>query len=69
MIEVKEGTRWASSDGNVFHVMSVVQCPDGHTWVHYEQDNIGESRTFSCWVDSFTLRFIPILNDQYNSRG
>jgi hypothetical protein len=60
---VKEGTRWAGSNGNVFHVMSVVECQDGHTWVHYEQDGINESRTFSCWIDSFVSRFTPILNE------
>jgi hypothetical protein len=69
MTQVEVGSRWSSSDGNVFHVMSVAECADGHTWVHYEQDNIGESRTFSCWIDSFVFRFKPILNDQYNSRG
>jgi hypothetical protein len=63
MVKVKEGTRWTSSDGNVFHVMSVAECQDGHVWVHYEQDNINESKTFSCWVDSFVLRFTPILNE------
>lgn len=63
MTVVKEGTRWSSSDGNVFHVMSVVECQDGHVWVHYEQDNIKESRTFSCWIDSFVGRFTPILNE------
>jgi hypothetical protein len=63
MVEVKIGSRWASADGNVFHVMSVIECEDGHVWVHYEQDNINESRTFSCWVDSFVYRFSPLLNE------
>jgi hypothetical protein len=62
-MQVKEGSRWSSIDGNVFHVMSVVEV-DGHTWVHYEQDNIDESRTFSCWVESFVNRFSPIVNEQ-----
>lgn len=62
-MQVKEGTRWSSSDGNVFHVMNVVEV-DGHTWVHYEQDDIPESRTFSCWVESFTARFAPVVNER-----
>lgn len=62
-MQVKEGSRWSSSDGRVFHVMSLVEV-DGHTWVHYEQDDINESRTFSCWIESFIMRFTPILNDQ-----
>jgi hypothetical protein len=60
-MQVKEGTRWFNSDGNVFHVMSVVEV-DGHIWVHYRQDDINECRTFSCWLDSFIYRFSPILN-------
>lgn len=61
-MQIKEGTRWSSSDGNVFHVMSVVEV-DGHTWVYYEQDDVPESRTFSCWVESFRARFSPVLNE------
>lgn len=61
-MQVKEGTRWSSSEGNVFHVMSVVEV-DGQTWVHYEQDNVSECRTFSCWIESFISRFSPILNE------
>ena len=61
-MQVKEGTRWSSSEGKVFHVMSVVEV-DGHTWVHYEQDDIPESRTFSCWIESFQARFSPVVNE------
>ena len=61
-MEVTEGTRWSSSDGNVFHVMNVVEV-DGHTWVYYEQDDVPECRTFSCWLESFRARFFPILNE------
>ena len=62
-MQVTEGSRWSSYDGRVFHVMNVIEI-DGHTWVHYEQDQVTESRTFSCWIESFISRFTPILNEQ-----
>jgi hypothetical protein len=61
-MQVKEGTRWSSSDGNVFHVINVIEV-NGHTWVHYEQDDVPECRLFSCWIESFVSRFSPVLNE------
>lgn len=61
---IKAGTRWADPDGNMFHVISVFDATDGHTWVYYEQDGINESRTFSCWTDSFIWRFTPVTNQE-----
>lgn len=62
MTEVKQGTQWGGSDGNLFHVINVIDL-EGHTWVHYQQDNIDESRLFSCWVESFVARFKPVFNE------
>jgi len=62
MTKVKEGSRWSSLDGKVFHVMHVVDV-EGHTWVHYEQDNILESREFSCYLESFLQRFTELPDD------
>ena len=59
---LKTGSRWTAADGNVFHVMNVVEI-DGKTWVHYEQDNIEECKTFSCYVESFLARFVPLTNE------
>lgn len=56
---VKEGTRWTSYDGKVFHVVHVIEI-EGKTWVHYEQDNVEESRCFSCYEESFVSRFVPL---------
>lgn len=53
---VKEGTRWVSPEGNTFHVVHRLEI-DGNVWIHYEQDNCNECREFSCYEDSFLLRF------------
>jgi hypothetical protein len=53
---VKEGTRWVSNEGNIFHVVHRIEL-DGKTWIHYEQDNCKECREFSCYEESFMLRF------------
>lgn len=56
---VKEGTRWGSSDGKIFHVIHRVEI-DGKIWIHYEQDNCKECREFSCYEESFLLRFTQL---------
>ena len=57
---VKEGSRWWSSDGKIFHVMSVIEI-EGHTWVHYilETKDTTITKEFSCYQESFLLRFSP----------
>lgn len=57
MTQVKEGSKWAGADGRRFHVIHVVEASDGHFWIHYEQDNVKESREFSCYIESFLERF------------
>jgi hypothetical protein len=56
---VKEGTKWGSADGKVFHVIHRVEV-DGKIWIHYEQDNCKECREFSCYEESFLLRFTQL---------
>jgi len=58
----KEGSKWSGSDNKVFHVIHVVDV-DGHTWVHYEQDKVNESREFSCYLESFLQRFRELPDD------
>lgn len=59
----KVGSRWGDTDAKIFHVMAVVEL-DGHTWVHYEQDKVNESREFSCYLESFLQRFRELPDDQ-----
>jgi hypothetical protein len=57
---VKVGSRWTSADRKIFHVIHVVEL-DGHTWVHYEQDNIKECKEYSCYIESFLVKFKEIV--------
>jgi hypothetical protein len=53
----KEGSRWRSSDGVRFRVLSTVCLDDGH-WVHYIKESTTEEiKEYSCYVESFLSRF------------
>ena len=58
---VKEGSKWWSTDGKIFHVLSVVEL-EGHTWVHYilETNDQHVNKEFSCYQESFLSRFTPL---------
>ena len=59
---VKPGSRWTSSDHKHFVVLHEVEV-DGHVWVHYREETArGEPREYSCYQDSFLLRFTPHVN-------
>jgi hypothetical protein len=61
MIAVNEGSRWVGKDGKTFHVIHVVEL-DGHTWIHYEEDQCNECREYSCYIESFVERFSLVDN-------
>jgi hypothetical protein len=58
---VKEGSRWTGNNGDLFHVLSVVEL-EGHTWVHYIKEKAPEdsNREYSCYIESFLSRFRAI---------
>jgi hypothetical protein len=60
-MEVKNGSRWAGSNGKVYHVLHVVEL-EGHTWVHYilETNEQDITKEFSCYRESFLSRFTPL---------
>jgi hypothetical protein len=61
---VKEGSKWQSPEGKIFHVLSVIEV-EGHTWVHYIEEHkvsvleeiLPGEREYSCYVESFVQRF------------
>jgi len=53
---VKEGTRWDGGNGKTFVVIHVIQ-RDGHTWIHYRNDDGSEPKEYSCYEESFVSRF------------
>jgi hypothetical protein len=56
MKPVTKGSRWWAGQGNKFIVLDVVTI-DGHTWVHYRDDNKENPREYSCYLSSFLSRF------------
>jgi hypothetical protein len=60
---IKVGSRWESVDKQ-FRVLGVVEA-DGHIWIHYREDlgikvPVLECREYSCYEESFLLRFRPL---------
>jgi hypothetical protein len=54
---IKEGSRWSGNDRKTFLVLHEVEV-DGHQWVHYREETLGEQpREYSCYRESFLARF------------
>ena len=60
----KNGSRWLSNDGKFFHICSTIEL-DGKIWVHYIKENakVTETREYSCYLESFLIRFREIANE------
>lgn len=60
-MQVKNGSRWSSSDGTVFIVIGTMIIEDKE-WVYYRaerpKDHMPEE--FSCYTESFINRFSPL---------
>lgn len=58
---VREGSRWTGNNGDLFHVIHVIEL-EGHTWVHYIKEKAPEdsNREYSCYLESFLSRFRQI---------
>ena len=61
---VKVGSKWIGNGNEKFHVLHVIEL-EGHTWVHYIKENAPEdtNREYSCYLESFLLRFREHIND------
>ena len=56
-MNIKQGSRWTGSDhSKKFIVLSEV-CVDDEVWIHYRDGNGDPPREYSCFKDSFLLRF------------
>lgn len=59
-MKIKEGSRWTGSDySKKFVVLSEVQLDDG-VWVHYRDEQGNPPKEYSCYRDSFLLRFTAL---------
>jgi hypothetical protein len=61
---VKSGSKWVGNGNEKFHVLDVIEL-EGHTWVHYIKENAPQDaiREYSCYLESFLLRFREYIND------
>jgi hypothetical protein len=58
--EILAGSRWWAGVDKKFVVLSVVDTDDGHTWVHYRDDDVkADSKEYSCYIESFLSRYSP----------
>ena len=59
---IKDGTIWQSSDKK-FVVLHTIDL-EGHTWVHYREHDPKkatlECKEYSCYLESFLVRFNPL---------
>jgi hypothetical protein len=60
-MEIKNGSKWFSSNQKVFVVISTATI-EGKDWVYYraEQPVDHLPSEFSCYVESFLSRFTPL---------
>jgi hypothetical protein len=63
---INAGTRWSGADGKSFMVLSITEQEDGHTWVHYRNEQIAPEspNEYSCYLESFLSRFSPLPTDR-----
>jgi hypothetical protein len=64
MKTIKPGSIWLGSNQEPFVVINVVEL-DGHTWVHYRKQTTKEPHEYSCYAESFLLRFSENVNNKY----
>ena len=56
MTIVKEGSTWEGSDHKTFMVIHTIE-RDGHTWIHYRDEEGDPPKEYSCYLESFVNRF------------
>lgn len=56
---IKDGSRWWAADTKRFIVLHTVE-QDGHSWVHYRDENGNPPKEYSCYKESFLQRFNPL---------
>ena len=59
---IKLDSSWHGPDHSECVVISVTECKDGHTWVHYRNT---KGQEFSCYEESFLERFSENVNRGY----
>lgn len=53
---IESGTIWSGSDGKEFVVLKEVNI-DGKDWIYYRDNFNSPPREYSCYKESFVVRF------------
>jgi len=56
---VVPGSKWGCNDGRRFRVLGLAEIDD-HIWVHYILEGTTEPQEYSCYLESFLVRFTPL---------
>ena len=60
-MQVKPGTLWWSGNSKRFRVIDTAVIEE-REWVYYkEESSISDSKEYSCYLESFVLRFSQLL--------
>lgn len=61
MSQIKIGSKWTGTEGRNFVVISTMQI-EGKNWVYYRAENPKDHmpKEFSCFEESFLVRFRPL---------
>lgn len=54
---IKPGTKWGAYTGQEFIVIAEVVADDGHKWIYYRDADGDPPREYSCYKESFILRY------------
>lgn len=58
---IESGTLWTSGDGKEFIVLKEIEV-DGKNWVYYRDNFNSPPREYSCYKESFVVRFTRLPN-------
>lgn len=61
--ELAVGDRFKSMDGKTFVILHILDDLEGHSWIHYRNDDTGTE--YSCWRESFLARFTKDCQHRY----
>ena len=56
---IETGSKWGTSDGKVFVVLKEINI-DGKDWVYYRDNFNTPPNEYSCYKESFVVRFYPL---------
>lgn len=61
MGQIKIGSKWTGTEGRIFVVIGTMQI-EGNDWVYYRAENPKDHmpKEFSCYEESFLVRFRPL---------